>query len=518
MDKRYQVFVSSTYTDLIDERKEATQAILKCNCFPAGMELFPASNTTQWNVIKKVIDDSDFYLLILAGRYGSLGTNDNKKKIGYTEMEFDYALSKGKPILAMLHRFPDTLPSKFTEKNEANRKRLEKFREKAQTGRMVAYWENKDQLKAEIITSLYRMMASTPEAIGWVKANTISISDDAKTNDILTIKTIMSNGNNDDIIKCFDKYQYTLASKCFQDESFVKEYIKLISIQQPEKVISSAIYFLPHNLDDATKNYLINAIDIKTLFFSQCKNGIIQDTPMAGKIISLLTKLNVFLVEYLEPIFMYLKGENFENIKYLCINYITRNQFSYNFNQIKIKNELNEYFLLELCNPNKHLTIDDLVSLFVSTCTNGEEYAFEKIYELFNTNEKKIQMEIVDSIFENIGSDVWLVTPKIQRKFISMCEEVFSWNDDAYTHKLLLYCLFCRTYDIFTVDEVYKMLDRFNDDVFYLFFWGLGYGEFGYGTEESFDLDEQEKERASAIIKSRNHTREAKLLEHLNKN
>lgn len=53
MEKRYQVFVSSTYSDLIEERKEVTQAILECDCFPAGMELFPASNRKQWDVIKK---------------------------------------------------------------------------------------------------------------------------------------------------------------------------------------------------------------------------------------------------------------------------------------------------------------------------------------------------------------------------------------------------------------------------------------------------------------------------------
>lgn len=127
MIKRYQVFVSSTYTDLIEERKEATQAILKCNCFPAGMELFPASNKKQWNIIKQVIDDSDFYLLIMAGRYGSLGIDDTGKKVGYTEMEFDYALSQKKPIIVMLHSHPDTLPSKLTERTETNIKRLEKF-------------------------------------------------------------------------------------------------------------------------------------------------------------------------------------------------------------------------------------------------------------------------------------------------------------------------------------------------------------------------------------------------------
>jgi hypothetical protein len=44
MEKRYQVFVSSTYTDLMEERNEAMQAILELDCMPAGMELFPAAN------------------------------------------------------------------------------------------------------------------------------------------------------------------------------------------------------------------------------------------------------------------------------------------------------------------------------------------------------------------------------------------------------------------------------------------------------------------------------------------
>ena len=64
MEKKYQVFVSSTYRDLKDERKEVSQAILESGCFPAGMELWPASNKRQWDVIKKVIDDCDYYLLL----------------------------------------------------------------------------------------------------------------------------------------------------------------------------------------------------------------------------------------------------------------------------------------------------------------------------------------------------------------------------------------------------------------------------------------------------------------------
>ena len=73
MEKRYQVFVSSTFEDLKEERHAAQQALLALGCIPAGMELFPASGDDQWTVIKRVIDECDYYLLILAGRYGSVG-------------------------------------------------------------------------------------------------------------------------------------------------------------------------------------------------------------------------------------------------------------------------------------------------------------------------------------------------------------------------------------------------------------------------------------------------------------
>jgi hypothetical protein len=73
MDKRDQVFVSSTFQDLQDERQEVMQAILELDCIPAGMELFPAANEEQWTLIKKVINDCDYYIVITAGRYGSIG-------------------------------------------------------------------------------------------------------------------------------------------------------------------------------------------------------------------------------------------------------------------------------------------------------------------------------------------------------------------------------------------------------------------------------------------------------------
>ena len=54
MDTRYQVFVSSTFRDLQSERREVMQALLEMNCFPAGMELFPATDDDAWTLIKSM--------------------------------------------------------------------------------------------------------------------------------------------------------------------------------------------------------------------------------------------------------------------------------------------------------------------------------------------------------------------------------------------------------------------------------------------------------------------------------
>lgn len=53
MNKIYQVFISSTYQDLIEERQKVIEALLGKNCFPVGMEYFSATNDAQFTVIKK---------------------------------------------------------------------------------------------------------------------------------------------------------------------------------------------------------------------------------------------------------------------------------------------------------------------------------------------------------------------------------------------------------------------------------------------------------------------------------
>ena len=92
--KKMQIFVSSTYEDLKDERQEMVEAILEAGHIPAGMELFSGAGTVI-RTIQKWIDESDIYFLLLGGRYGSIY---NKEGISFTEWEYNYALSVNKPV------------------------------------------------------------------------------------------------------------------------------------------------------------------------------------------------------------------------------------------------------------------------------------------------------------------------------------------------------------------------------------------------------------------------------------
>lgn len=105
--KKLQVFVSSTYDDLKKERQAAVEAILTAGHIPAGMELFTAGDESQMEVIKQWIDESDVYLLILGGRYGSIEPKSGKS---YIHLEYEYAIEKGKPFFACVSQQPPAKP------------------------------------------------------------------------------------------------------------------------------------------------------------------------------------------------------------------------------------------------------------------------------------------------------------------------------------------------------------------------------------------------------------------------
>lgn len=386
--------------------------------------MFPASNKQQWNVIKQVIDDSDFYLLILTGRYGSLGINDAGTKIGYTEMEFDYALSKGKPIIVMLHQHPETLPAKLTEKTAASIRRLEKFRNKAMSGRLVAFWENKDQLNGEILNSLHKMMASTPEAVGWIRADSISLDDIQKPDIPLITEQFLNIKNAEDKIDYLDELPYEVFCECFSNKVFVNAFVSIINITSPNSVICNALKLVPHFLGFRERKYVSNALDIKSIFFSQCEDGKLQSTELSIYVVEFLIKMEVHSLDYSEAILAALKTKDCSpQHKKVYINYIYNSRLYRSYTDEGKR--LCEYILHEFNNADRILSIADLATLLTMICDCEESYV--DIYNLFMKSERNIQDEIINGIFKYLDSETSIVTPRIQRMFLDMCETIYSW-------------------------------------------------------------------------------------------
>lgn len=166
MDKKYTVFVSSTYEDLQEERRKVIESLLPMNCFPVGMEYFNASDDSQWDVIKSLIDESDYYVLIIAGRYGSI---EEVSGISYTQKEYEYAKSIGVPILTFIHGDMGKIPSKWIETDVDRNAKLESFISDAKN-RLCKFWISSDDLASKVILSLVSAIKTKPRT-GWIRGD-----------------------------------------------------------------------------------------------------------------------------------------------------------------------------------------------------------------------------------------------------------------------------------------------------------------------------------------------------------
>jgi hypothetical protein len=166
MDKVYQVFVSSTFSDLDDERRHVSQTLAKAGHIPAGMELFPATDMQQFEFIKRIIDRSDYYVVIVAGKYGSLADDG----VSFTEKEYEYAVSKRIPVLAFLHENPSKIEVGKTDQDPEQSKKLQAFRDRLKAGRLVDFWSDHKDLAAKVVIAVANSVNLAP-GIGWVRGD-----------------------------------------------------------------------------------------------------------------------------------------------------------------------------------------------------------------------------------------------------------------------------------------------------------------------------------------------------------
>lgn len=171
-DKKYQIFISSTYVDLIPARSKISETILNLYHFPVGMEMFSAGDSEQWEIISETIAVSDYYVLIIGHRYGSM-TEDG---ISYTEKEFDYAKSIGVPIMAFIRNRSVATTAAERDSDAGLTAKLDAFIEKAKTGRVCEFWETSDDLATKVAVALPKTFKRLPRT-GWVRQSEVNLVD-----------------------------------------------------------------------------------------------------------------------------------------------------------------------------------------------------------------------------------------------------------------------------------------------------------------------------------------------------
>lgn len=173
MDKRkYQIFISSTYIDLIEVRKKVQETILSMYQFPIGMEMFSAGDDEQWEVIKETIDSSDYYVLIIGHRYGS----ETSEGISYTEKEYDYAKEKGVPILAFIRDRNVPLMANEREDEPEKIMKINNFIKKATSNKMCEFWNTKEDLALKVSVALNKQF-NKKQRPGWIRADNVDFTE-----------------------------------------------------------------------------------------------------------------------------------------------------------------------------------------------------------------------------------------------------------------------------------------------------------------------------------------------------
>lgn len=151
-------------------RRGILNKLLEMGHIPVGMEMFSAADEQQWETIKKQIDQSDYYVVLVARRYGSMDGD-----VSFTEKEYEYALSQKIPALGFILDSSVDWPEKWVENNNDIRKRLDNFKAKV-SGRMVSFWKTPEDLYGRSGIALMKAFASQPRE-GWVRASAANMSD-----------------------------------------------------------------------------------------------------------------------------------------------------------------------------------------------------------------------------------------------------------------------------------------------------------------------------------------------------
>ncbi|MBO5312373.1 MAG: tyrosine-protein phosphatase [Clostridia bacterium] len=155
MKKKNSVFVSSVYSELVEERRAVINAITQEGDWPVCMEMFDSCQGNSLDILKQYINECDYFVLIIGDEYGDI---EPTKRLSYTECEYDIAIELGLRPLVFL--------KKSIKRNKLTQKFVNKI-SNAQIG-LWREWTSITELVTLVVSSLRNAEKADPRD-GWVR-------------------------------------------------------------------------------------------------------------------------------------------------------------------------------------------------------------------------------------------------------------------------------------------------------------------------------------------------------------
>ncbi len=163
--KLYQVFISSTYHDLVEERRVVLELLPQMGCMPI---LLPSQGPQAWPSVRKRIEAADYYFLLVGSRYGSLTPSG----VSHTHQEFVHARYKKKPMLICQHAQPSIRPEAMQETTTEGKTRFQDFCQLLSEESPLIWRDTADL--ARLLRSMLPAWIQKNPAEGWVRASSLT--------------------------------------------------------------------------------------------------------------------------------------------------------------------------------------------------------------------------------------------------------------------------------------------------------------------------------------------------------
>jgi tetratricopeptide (TPR) repeat protein len=163
--------ISSTARDLPEHREKVMDACMRLSMFyPDMMEHLTATDANALDVSLRIVDRADIYVGVFAFRYGYVPDGQD---ISVTEAEYNRAVERNIPrLIFLMSDRHDIKPADFEIGDGATK--LTALKERLKKERVVGFFNNPDDLKAQVIQALvpyrerdvttFHYVADIPEA------------------------------------------------------------------------------------------------------------------------------------------------------------------------------------------------------------------------------------------------------------------------------------------------------------------------------------------------------------------